>query len=1023
MVAKINQINQEITKNPLFEQLGIRSNAAIEENKKAVMRSYDTLAIAAKGNHTELVRLEAAKNEQLKRLNDEMVGTHNMSMAAMTRAVLRFYAAYYVISSGLRGTFDFIMSGVKSIDSMKISVASVAAQITTMQGDTGNVTENYRKNVEYAKALIPALMQVDASSLANYEQIQKMNMAMTNQGVILDANNAKQIDAFTALTNAVALYTQGQDKERQASQEIRALMSGQVRAGNMLALQMDAAIKQQGIYKGGLKELVAEGRKHNDTLERMKPYLAGIVAAAGDLGTTWEAVSTSAETAWGVVQRALFKDFYKDLTSKGKDFTQWMKSNADDIAEYIKNKYEEVKFAIELVVASLLIFETVSIASAVKAGSVISWLTKLWSFYGQTVNLAISRMALSWGVFIGAIAGWSIGKYLSDEFEWARFAGVSMVYGVMNAWAWFTEKLEIGWEAMKMIAKHSQATSAEEIESITAATQARIAEIKRGYQQEKDLRDKFRDEQFKAESDAGRAAAKAAADAAKNIKTEVPKIPGTPDFEKDSVRDQQEIIQKKIQADKAYYEEQVKTAEQAAKLSQRAGQDEYKTINDLYNAKATLLNNYLEIEYQNAEKETQIESAAAKISKDGIAKKFDYTSVLQAKYDKIFADYNKTWAKNEGERAIANEDAAKKTIETMAGLYGTINQYSDEYINSQIKKLEEEYTQKGRYVKGSLALEVALEIERKKLLQNRNKGLADFYSNLSGMEKEYRENQFAWIDKEYEQNKKLYGEKAALLWKQQELWKAMSVGSEDGNSNEGFKYGLYNFSKNIGNEFTRAQKMADSVATNMSSSFSNIFFDGVKGELKSFSDYWQSFNDALLRTVTDMISQMVVKWMLGINEMNQVSSSSGLFGLVTSVIGAIAGGVSSDVAASRTDTYLLSAKGNAFMNGSVIEAFARGGIVNTPTIFPMANGMGLMGESGAEAVVPLARTSTGDLGVKTTGGKQSTQSAGVTNVNIMALDSQSFEEFAKRNKGIFQGIVTQGLRDHKLQGEWKPLLN
>jgi phage-related minor tail protein len=89
----------------------------------------------------------------------------------------------------------------------------------------------------------------------------------------------------------------------------------------------------------------------------------------------------------------------------------------------------------------------------------------------------------------------------------------------------------------------------------------------------------------------------------------------------------------------------------------------------------------------------------------------------------------------------------------------------------------------------------------------------------------------------------------------------------------------------------------------------------------------------------------------------------------------------------------------------------------------MANGMGLMGESGAEAVVPLARTSTGDLGVKTTGGKQSTQSAGVTNVNIMALDSQSFEEFAKRNKGIFQGIVTQGLRDHKLQGEWKPLLN
>lgn len=60
------------------------------------------------------------------------------------------------------------------------------------------------------------------------------------------------------------------------------------------------------------------------------------------------------------------------------------------------------------------------------------------------------------------------------------------------------------------------------------------------------------------------------------------------------------------------------------------------------------------------------------------------------------------------------------------------------------------------------------------------------------------------------------------------------------------------------------------------------------------------------------------------------------------------------------------AKGNAFENGQV-KAFANGGIVSSPTLFPMKNGTGLMGEAGAEAIMPLKRTSNGRLGVEATG--------------------------------------------------------
>ena len=62
-----------------------------------------------------------------------------------------------------------------------------------------------------------------------------------------------------------------------------------------------------------------------------------------------------------------------------------------------------------------------------------------------------------------------------------------------------------------------------------------------------------------------------------------------------------------------------------------------------------------------------------------------------------------------------------------------------------------------------------------------------------------------------------------------------------------------------------------------------------------------------------------------------------------------------------------SAKGNVFAENKIVP-YARGGIVSRPTIFPMADGMGLMGEAGPEAVMPLKRGRGGRLGVEASGG-------------------------------------------------------
>ena len=63
------------------------------------------------------------------------------------------------------------------------------------------------------------------------------------------------------------------------------------------------------------------------------------------------------------------------------------------------------------------------------------------------------------------------------------------------------------------------------------------------------------------------------------------------------------------------------------------------------------------------------------------------------------------------------------------------------------------------------------------------------------------------------------------------------------------------------------------------------------------------------------------------------------------------------------------AAGGAFSNGRVMP-FAKGGVVASATQFPMRGGMGLMGEAGPEAIMPLTRGADGSLGVRALGGGQ-----------------------------------------------------
>jgi lambda family phage tail tape measure protein len=89
-----------------------------------------------------------------------------------------------------------------------------------------------------------------------------------------------------------------------------------------------------------------------------------------------------------------------------------------------------------------------------------------------------------------------------------------------------------------------------------------------------------------------------------------------------------------------------------------------------------------------------------------------------------------------------------------------------------------------------------------------------------------------------------------------------------------------------------------------------------------------------------------------------------------------------------------------------VTPFAQGGVVNSPLLFPMRGGAGLMGESGPEAIMPLARGRDGKLGLRTSGG------GGVNvTVNIQTPDAQSFRKSQSQIAAMMSRAVARGQRN------------
>ncbi|MDB5569069.1 MAG: phage tail tape measure protein [Hyphomicrobiales bacterium] len=108
---------------------------------------------------------------------------------------------------------------------------------------------------------------------------------------------------------------------------------------------------------------------------------------------------------------------------------------------------------------------------------------------------------------------------------------------------------------------------------------------------------------------------------------------------------------------------------------------------------------------------------------------------------------------------------------------------------------------------------------------------------------------------------------------------------------------------------------------------------------------------------------------------------------------------------------LLGSLGSSVSGGGApsmpVAPFAEGGVVSRPTFFGSGGGLGLMGERGAEAIMPLARGPDGRLGIAAGGAGQA---PATVNVTINTPDAESFRRSQVQVTGALARAVARGRR-------------
>jgi hypothetical protein len=177
--------------------------------------------------------------------------------------------------------------------------------------------------------------------------------------------------------------------------------------------------------------------------------------------------------------------------------------------------------------------------------------------------------------------------------------------------------------------------------------------------------------------------------------------------------------------------------------------------------------------------------------------------------------------------------------------------------------------------------------------------------------------------------------------------------------------------QNVRDEFSKTKDVAHDLGLTFTSAFEDAVVEG-----KKFSEVLQGIEKDLIRlALRRLVTEPALNALEGVNWTGLVGSVVGAF-VGGGAAGTVAAGEAAAVSHAKGGVFdagraLPFARGEAFFGGRTLPFAAGGTIINRPTTFPMrGDQIGLMGEAGPEAILPLQRGPDGSLGVRAVGGRR-----------------------------------------------------
>lgn len=200
------------------------------------------------------------------------------------------------------------------------------------------------------------------------------------------------------------------------------------------------------------------------------------------------------------------------------------------------------------------------------------------------------------------------------------------------------------------------------------------------------------------------------------------------------------------------------------------------------------------------------------------------------------------------------------------------------------------------------------------------------------------------------------------------------------------------------NDLKDAAKAFEEEVSFYRATFSGFFEDMRKGLMEGKS-FWEALGNAGANAL-DRIAQRALGMAAdGIFDMIFGAIMSGITG---SAPGFVGGGANS------WGPLFPNAKGNVYASPS-LSAYSNQ-VHDTPKLFAFARGAGVFAEAGPEAIMPLTRTSSGDLGVRMVGGRTSLEMGGWVFAPV-----SHFHMPAGANRNEFKAMLDE--RDRRLYAE------